>query len=397
MSFVEQSLDAILQTNRVGRVNIVGTDNAVFLEVIEWFDDTGKELVHRIPEEGSGEIKFGAQLTVRESQAAVFFYNGKAYDAFGPGRHTLTTANIPIITKILSLPWGFKSPLRAEVYVVNMKLFPNLKWGTRDPVAFKDSELGLVRLRAFGVFEIRVAQPVLFINSLVGTKGFYTTEEIEDYLSSVIVSRFNDYLGEHLDTLFNIPGRYDDIASGLTKILETDLSHYGLLLTRLFINSITPPLEVQKAIDDKSRLNVFDDLNKLLKMKAAMALEAASQKGGEAGAGLGMGFGLMMPAMLSDYLKNVPPSTVPPQSTGLKCPDCANSITEDAKFCPACGHQLVVYDQCHKCGKNLPPHAKFCPRCGQPASEKPAPRECPQCKAQNLPESVFCNQCGEKL
>lgn len=126
----------------------MGTNNLIFLENIEWFDDTGKELVHRIPEKGSGEIKYGAQLTVRDSQAGIFFYKGKAVEAFGPGRHTLKTANIPILTKIISIPWGMTSPLRAEVYFVNMKIFTNLKWGTRDPVAFKDSELGLIRLRA---------------------------------------------------------------------------------------------------------------------------------------------------------------------------------------------------------------------------------------------------------
>ena len=119
----------------------MGTNNLIFLESIEWFDETGKELVHRIPEKGSGEIKFGAQLTVRESQAGVLFYKGKACDAFGPGRHTLKTGNIPVLTKILSLPWGATSPLRAEVYLTNLKIFPNLKWGTRDPVAFRDSEL----------------------------------------------------------------------------------------------------------------------------------------------------------------------------------------------------------------------------------------------------------------
>ena len=130
----------------------MGTNNWVFLENLEWFDDTGLELVHRLPEEGSGEIKYGAQLTVRESQAAVFFYKGKAVGAFGPGRHTLKTMNIPLLTKIASLPWGGTSPLRAEMYFINLKVFTNLKWGTRDPVAFKDSELGLIRLRAFGLF-----------------------------------------------------------------------------------------------------------------------------------------------------------------------------------------------------------------------------------------------------
>ena len=136
----------------------MGDNNSIFLEILEWFDKTGQEIVQRIPAMGSGEIKFGAQMIVRENQAGIFFYNGKAMHVFKAGRHTLKTANIPILNKILSIPWGMTSPLRAEVYFVNLKIFPNLKWGTRDPVAFKDSELGLIRLRAFGIFNIRVTQ-----------------------------------------------------------------------------------------------------------------------------------------------------------------------------------------------------------------------------------------------
>ncbi|MCI5130868.1 MAG: SPFH domain-containing protein, partial [Candidatus Electrothrix sp. EH2] len=200
----------------------MGTDNLVFLEALEWFDETGQALLHRLPESGSGEIKYGAQLTVRESQAAVLYYKGRAGDAFGPGRHTLKTGNIPLITKILSVPWAGTSPLRAEVYFVNLKVFPNLRWGTRDPVAFRDSELGFVRLRAHGVFNIRIVQPVLFINTLAGTMGKYTTEQIEDYLRRVIVSRLNDYLGETLDTLFNLPALFDELGAGLKKPLEKD-------------------------------------------------------------------------------------------------------------------------------------------------------------------------------
>lgn len=376
----------------------MGMKNVVFLEVIEWFDDTGRELVHRIPESGSGEIKFGAQLTVRESQAAAFFYQGKAVEAFGPGRHTLNTANIPILTKIVSLPWGFTSPLRAEVFFLNMKIFTNLKWGTRDPVAFKDSELGLIRLRTFGVFNLQVIQPLLFINSMVGTQGIFTTEEIEDYLNRVIVSRFNDYMGETLDSIFNLPAKYNELSEGLAGRLKRDFEQFGLGLAHLYINSITPPPEVQKAIDDRSRMGVFQDMNKLMKMKAAMAMEKAASATGGAGDGMGLGMGLMMPAMFAQHLTGTQgaPQQAAAQETA-QCPECRHRVSVEARFCPACGHQLLVFTKCTNCSKNMTPNARFCPHCGQPAEEKPKARLCPQCGAENLPDAMFCNQCGEKL
>ena len=373
----------------------MGTNNVVFLEVIEWFDESGKEMVHRIPEVGSGEIKWGAQLIVRESQGAVFFYNGRAYDAIGPGRHTLTTGNIPILNKIMSIPWGMTSPLRAEVYFVNMKVFISLKWGTRDPVAFKDSELGLVRLRSFGVFNIQVIQPVLFVNTLIGTQGIYTTAEIESYLNQIIVSRFNDYLGANLDTVLNLPGRYESIAEGLTKALQEDFSRFGLCLSELYINAVTPPADVQKAIDDKSRMGLFDDMNRLMQMKSAMAMEKAAESQGEAGAGLGMGLGFMMPSIFADAMRASQTTVLTgPQSA---CPDCGNPVGKDAKFCPSCGHQILVFSQCPQCGKNLPPPARFCPKCGQETGKKPEAKKCSNCGTENLPVSVYCNQCGEKL
>ena len=376
----------------------MGTNNLIFLENIEWFDDTGKEIVHRIPEKGSGEIKLGAQLTVRDSQAAVFFYQGKAIEAYGPGRHTLKTANIPILTKIISIPWALESPLRAEIYFANMKVFANLKWGTRDPVAFKDSELGLIRLRAFGVFNLQVVQPVLFINSLVGTKGMFTTSEIEDYLNKVIVSRFNDFMGTKIDTIFNLPSKYDELSEGLAKRCEEDFSHFGLRMTHLYINAITPPKEVQEAIDDKSRMGVFDDMNKLMQMKAAMAMEKASESDGNSGSGMGMGMGLMMPAMFSQYFTG----SKQPDGTQLQerviCHECSSQIPANAKFCPLCGHQQLVFMQCESCGKNLTPSAKFCSRCGEPVSNKKAKNAiCSKCGTDNLSESQFCNQCGEKI
>jgi membrane protease subunit (stomatin/prohibitin family) len=366
------------------------------LENLEWFDDTGQELVHRLPQEGSGEIKYGAQLTVRESQAAVFFYKGKAVGAFGPGRHTLKTMNIPLLTKIASLPWGGTSPLRAEMYFINLKVFTNLKWGTRDPVAFKDSELGLIRLRAFGVFNLQVVQPVLFVNSLVGTQGIFTTAEIEEYLNRVIVSRFNDYMGETIDSILNLPSKYDELSQGLSERLAEDFSHFGICMTHLYINAITPPPEVQQAIDDRSRMGVFDDMNKLMQMKAAMAMEKASESEGGSGMGMGTGLGLMMPAMFAQYFAKAQPQPGQHQPQA-KCPECDNAIPAMSKFCPDCGHQLLVFEQCPRCSKNLTPTAKFCSRCGHSVEEKAATKFCPNCGNENLADAVFCNECGEKM
>ncbi len=371
----------------------MGTDNVVFLEVIEWFDPSGREVAHRIPERGSGEFKIGAQVIVRESQAAVFYSGGVACDALGPGRHTLITKNVPLLTKALALPWGFTSPFRAEVYFVNLKVFPNLRWGTRDPVAFRDREFGLIRLRAHGICDVRVTQPVLFVNTLVGTEASYTVDALEAYLGEVIVSRLNDHLGEHLDSVLDLPTRYEELADGLRERLARDLAGYGLELGRLYINAITPPDDVQQAIDDRSRLGaVGNRLDALVKLKAAEALERAADGGGGAAEGaIGLGLGMLLPG----FLGGVAGGTA--LSGGASCPECGLPVGPEARFCPHCGHQILVTRRCGRCGKNLTPKARFCPACGAPAGERPAPRVCGGCGAENRPEAVYCNACGRKL
>ncbi len=368
---------------------------AQFLDVIEYFDQTGEELVHRIPEEGSAETKFGSQLVVRESQTAVFFRDGKAYDVIGAGRHTLSTQNIPFLTKFMTSMVGFgqKSPFRVEVCFVNMKVFTKLRWGTSEPVVFRDKELGMVRLRAFGNYTLKVKQPLLFVNTIVGTQGIYRSEQIHEYLKDVIVSRLNDLLGEQLETLLDLAKVYDELGVAAKTRVMGDFEKYGLEVIDFFIQSITPPEEVQKIIDDRSAMGAVGDMGKFMQFKAAKAMgDAAKQEGGGgmAGAGMGVGvgagLGMMMPGMIMG-------ATAGAQAgPKIKCPSCQAEQPAGTKFCGNCGGQLTQTTKCPKCGNAVDGSPKFCPNCGQSLSAG----KCPKCQADLAPGAKFCPNCGNK-
>jgi membrane protease subunit (stomatin/prohibitin family) len=263
------------------------------LDVIEYLDPTGKEIVHRVPEEGSGEIVLGTQCIVRENQVAVFFRDGRSLDMLGPGRHTLTTLNVPILVNYLKIPFGSKSPFRAEVVFVNIKDYVDIRWDSPKPLAFRDSQLGTVRLSTQGKFAFQVSRPQMFVNQIVGTQGLYTTENIVGYLQSIVVSRFADLLGELQADLLDLPSKYDELGSGLRASASDDFEAIGLLLKAVYITAINVPEEVEKALDERASIGAIGNMQSYMQFKAARALgDAALTGGGEGSSFTGMGVGL---------------------------------------------------------------------------------------------------------
>jgi len=263
------------------------------LEVIEYLDPTGQEIVHRVPEEGSGEIVLGSQCIVRENQVAVFFRDGRALDMLGPGRHTLTTLNIPLLINYLKIPFGSKSPFRAEVVFINVKDYVDLSWAAPKPLAFRDADLGVVRLGAQGKFAFQVGRPQLFINQIVGTQGLYSTENITGYLESMLISRFADLLGELEVGLLDLPAKYDEMGSGLRAKASDDFEALGLLLKAVYVTAIAVPPEVEQALDERAQMGAIGNMQAYMQFKAARALgDAALAGAGEGGSMAGLGVGL---------------------------------------------------------------------------------------------------------
>jgi membrane protease subunit (stomatin/prohibitin family) len=352
----------------------MGIFNAIrsqFIEVIEWLDDTGNTMLYRFPVQGQ-EIKNGAQLTVRESQAAVFVFQGQIADVFGPGLYTIDGGNTPILTKLGAWKFGFNSPFKAEVYFVNTKQFTDLKWGTPNPVMMRDTDFGMVRLRAFGIYSMRVQDPRAFIKEVAGTNARFVTEDIEGQLKRTLVSGFSDALGESKIAALDLASNYDEL-SGLARTkLNGEFKTFGLEMTKFVVENISLPQEVEAAMDKRTSMGVIGDMGKYAQFQAADAMRDAAQNpsgGASTGAGLGAGFaiGNAMAGAMADAMKGRP--------------------TES----PASG--ATTTSKCIKCGAQLHPGAKFCSDCGT----SQGPSKCSKCQADLAPGAKFCNECGTKV
>ena len=262
-----------------------------YIEIVEWTDDTRNTLTHRFPDADKA-IKNGAQLIVRESQTAQFVYLGQFGDTFGPGKHTLTTDNIPILTRLRSWKYGFDSPFKADVYFLNTRLFTGHKWGTTNPIMMRDDDLGVVRVRAFGTYDFRISDPRTFLREVAGSDHDFTVDELIDAMRSRIVSAFSDAVAAAKIPVLQVASRYREIGDALLPVINPVItSKYGLQLASFILENVSVPAEVEQAIDKRSGIAAVGDLNEYVKFQMAQGMEKGN---GTAAAATELAVGLSM-------------------------------------------------------------------------------------------------------
>ena len=267
-----------------------------FIDVIHWVDDTRDTMVWRFEREGH-EIKYGAKLTVREGQSAVFIHEGQLADVFTPGLYMLETNNMPILTTLNHWDHGFKSPFKSEIYYVNTTRFNDLKWGTKNPIICRDPEFGPVRLRAFGTYSIRVTDPARFLTEIVGTDGEFTMDEISFQIRNILVQEFSRVIASSGIPVLDMAANTADLGKLVAAEISGTLSEYGLSMPELYIENISLPPAVEEAMDKRTSMGIAGDLGRYTQYSAAEAMTAAAKNpngGGGMGAGLGMGMGMAM-------------------------------------------------------------------------------------------------------
>ena len=313
------------------------------IDVIEWTNSDRDTMVYKYDMHGK-EIMMGAQLTVREGQTAIFVNEGQLADVFQPGRYELQTSNMPIMTALQSWKFGFNSPFKADVYFVNMTQFLDRKWGTANPVMMRDTEFGMIRLRAFGIYSFRVTDPATFLKEVFGTASLYSTDGVEGQIKRTLVSGLSDAIAESKIPALDLAANYDELGNYAMQVINPKLAGLGLQLVSFVIENISLPEEVEKAMDRRTSMGVVGDLNRYTQYQAAEAMrEAANNPGGTAGAGVGMGAGMAMGQMFAQAMGQ--------QQTAAAQPAAAPAAQQGGKFCT-------------ECGTRLPDGAKFCSNCG---------------------------------
>lgn len=276
---------------------------ARIFDIVQFVDEAGTEIVHRIPERGSGDFRIGSQVIVRDNQAAVFFRDGRALDVFGPGPHTITTANIPYLVELIGKAFSGQTPFKAEVYFVSLREFTDLKWGTPTPITIKDPVLRMARVQARGTYAMQVADPQLFVNKIVGTQGIYTTNDIQGFFRSMILTKLTDVIGEMGKSVIELSGMAEEVMMGVRAKAAEEFAARGVNLTSVYVEYLGPTEETARAIDEAASMGALGDMSAYMQFQAARAMrDAAQQPGGGAGTGVGLGAGIGMGAAMGQML-----------------------------------------------------------------------------------------------
>lgn len=343
----------------------MGLIKSQLLKSIEWLDNAKDTMVYRYPMDGR-EIMMGSKLTVRESQVAIFVNKGKIADIFEPGIYTLSTSNLPYLTKLLSLPFGFKSPFYSEVYFINTKQFTNQKWGTANPITMRDKEFGVIRIKAYGKYSFKVNDPKVFLQELFGTNSTFTTQDINDYLRSMLIAGVSDTIAESKVAAIDLACNLLEFNKMATTQIAGMFENLGLKLSNVIVENVSFPDAVTAAIDTRSSMGVIDDkMDTFVKYQAAHAMResANNPNNGMGNIGVQLGAGAAIGDMMKESLSSK--SAPKEESKGKFCNQCGAKLSASAKFCPECGaKQQVAKDVCPKCGAKRSPNAKFCGECG---------------------------------
>lgn len=321
-----------------------------FIDVIEWTEPEDGILAYRYPMQDR-EIQNGGMLTVRDSQLAVFVNEGQIADTFGPGLHRLSTHTLPILTYLMNWDKAFQSPFKSDVYFFSTRLQMNQKWGTATPITIRDKEFGAVRMRAYGIYAYRIADPKVFYEKVSGTRDAYWVTELEGQLRNTIVARMTDTFGNSSVSFLDMAANQSQLGQTMWSSMKPVFADLGLYLDNFAVENISLPDELQKLLDQRIGMNMVGDMGRYQQFQVAQSLPiaAANEGGGPAGAGVGLGAGLLMAQQMMNPARPAEPAAPehpPAPSTGT--PSGAGSAS---KFCISCG-------------KQIPRPAKFCPECG---------------------------------
>lgn len=338
------------------------------LKTIEWTEDSKKTIVYKYPMDGRS-IMYGSKITVREGQVAIFVNKGQVADVFGPGMHTLKASNIPILTQLLALPFGFKSPFFADVYFVNTKQFTNQKWGTSTPITMRDQEFGTIRIKGYGKYAFKVDDAQLFLKEVFGTCASFSTDDINNYLRSIIVSSISDTIAESKIKALDLASNLLEFSKLSLETASTHFTEIGLKLTKLIVESLSFPEEVERAIDANSSLSVLGDkMDDYMVYNSLQALKDSAKNQGTGGMGASLASSFVLADTLAENMnsrKVARREQASQEDAGKFCSQCGAKNKKTAKFCMECGTKFHAKQTCPKCGIELSARAKFCPECGE--------------------------------